>query len=123
MAQGAADRSDHARLLSVVCPGAAQRFDLGRTQPAEALAHFATAARLGPSSAPAHFNLANCLVILGRPADAIPHYELAASLLPDNAQILVQLSRALAATGHIEPARARYNRARTLDATLPAPDF
>jgi Flp pilus assembly protein TadD len=57
----------------------------------EAADHFASAVRLAPGSAEAHYCLADALVELGRPTDAISHYESALQLKPGDAEIRARL--------------------------------
>jgi hypothetical protein len=83
--------------------------ELGR--PADAVAHFATVARLAPESSPAHFNLGTALALAGRAGEAIDRLRLALRI--DSAYgpahsnlggVLLQQGRPDEALGHLREA-------------------
>lgn len=94
---------------------------LGRLQ--EALPPLQAAVRLAPQAASAQFNLAKTLAALGTPAEALPHFEAALQASPEHPQVLAEFARSLAALGRFEQARATYDRARAVDASLPPANF
>lgn len=86
----------------------------GRQQGAEALPHFAAAARLQPQAAELHFNLGLCLTGLGRHQEAAAAYREAIARKPGFAVAHFNLGSALQAQGLLEPAAGSYRQAIAL---------
>jgi tetratricopeptide (TPR) repeat protein len=91
---------------------------LREDKPAEALDHFAQAARLDPTFAEAQTNLGNALASSGRPAEAIDHYRIAIARKPDYVEPRVGLGAALLSQGNAADAIPCYREALRLDPNL-----
>ena len=83
--------------------------ELGRANPAAALAHLETARRLDPGVADVHYNLGLVLARLGRPADAAESHRRALALAPAHVAALRSLAASLLAADRpaeaLDPAR------------------
>ncbi|MGH7995999.1 MAG: tetratricopeptide repeat protein [Opitutaceae bacterium] len=89
---------------------------LARTgRPAEAMAQYEEAIRLGPNYAAAYANGGNALAKLGRFPEAIAWYERALKISPDMPDAETELGIALDDDGRGEEAAAHYEKALRLD--------
>jgi tetratricopeptide (TPR) repeat protein len=89
--------------------------ELGR--PAEAVAHFAAAARLDPEAAPAQFNLGTALAVAGRTDEAVDRFRLALRLDPRYGRAHNNLGGILLQRGHADEALGHLREAVRLDRT------
>ena len=80
----------------------------------EAAGHFATAARLAPGFADAHYSLAGVLIQLHRPGEAQAAAEQAVRLKPDQAEAHYVLATTLLQQGQVEAALEQYETALRL---------
>jgi Tfp pilus assembly protein PilF len=81
----------------------------------DALAELGEAVRLDPSSADAHFNLANLLASAGRRDEAIARYFEAVKLRPSDAAARSNLGALLALQGRYDEAIAQLEEAVRID--------
>jgi Flp pilus assembly protein TadD len=86
---------------------------LGRAD--DAVRHFAASARLRPSSAPAHYNLATALSVAGRLDEAVAEYRRALAIEPQYARALANLGSVLLQQGRSAEGVDLLERAVRLD--------
>lgn len=107
-----AEQSNHDTAARAMAIGG-QAWQAGRIE--AAVAAFAYAARLAPTTAAAHGNLGVALRRLGRPQAAVVSYRRALTLAPDDAATLSNLGNALREIGELPEAEAALRRAVALD--------
>jgi Flp pilus assembly protein TadD len=106
------DQSNHNAAARALADGG-RAWQAGRIE--AAVAAFAIAARLAPTTAAAHGNLGVALRRLGRPHAAVASYRRALSLVPDDAATLSNLGNALREIGELPEAELALRRAVALD--------